>query len=127
MTRKEFINKTWGLIMLPYVLFLILMVRKHTSVSKSKPLRITNDVLDGISFHGEAICVRSGDELSVYSSKCTHLGCQINKSENGMLVCPCHGSAFDQKGKVVNGPASQALKKLNFSIDQDSKEIIVQL
>ena len=127
MTRKDFIGKLWGLILFPYVLFLFLMVRKHTSVTKPKAIRIANDASEGISFHGDVICIRSGEELSIYSSKCTHLGCQIDKSENGMLVCPCHGSSFDQKGKVKKGPAANALKALNFSIDQQSNEIIIQL
>jgi Rieske Fe-S protein len=26
--------------------------------------------------------------------------------------CPCHGSRFDPKGRVINGPASQGLAEI---------------
>lgn len=84
-------------------------------------------MLDGISFHGEVICIKSGEELSVYSSKCTHLGCRINKSENGKLICPCHGSTFDKQGKSLKGPAVKKLTKLNYWVENESNEIIIQL
>lgn len=35
---------------------------------------------------------------------CTHKNCELMSSGN-FLVCPCHGSEFDQNGKVLAGPA----------------------
>ena len=48
--------------------------------------------------------------LHFVSAKCTHLGCTIgwNKVEQ-TWDCPCHGSRFTYKGKVVNGPANNDL------------------
>lgn len=37
---------------------------------------------------------------------CTHLGCVVpwNSAEN-KFMCPCHGSQYNNQGKVVRGPA----------------------
>jgi cytochrome b6-f complex iron-sulfur subunit len=41
---------------------------------------------------------------------CTHLGCVVpwNKAEN-KYMCPCHGSQYNNEGKVVRGPAPLSL------------------
>lgn len=48
--------------------------------------------------------------LHTCSATCPHLGCivQWNQSEK-TWDCPCHGSRFDQYGKVMNGPANRDL------------------
>ena len=52
-------------------------------------------------------------ELHRYSAICPHLGCIVgwNKAES-TWDCPCHGSRFDARGRVLNGPAAQDLSKL---------------
>jgi cytochrome b6-f complex iron-sulfur subunit len=41
---------------------------------------------------------------------CTHLGCVVpwNTAEN-KFMCPCHGSQYDETGKMVRGPAPKSL------------------
>lgn len=46
--------------------------------------------------------------IKVVSAVCTHLGCVIEKTEDG-FQCPCHGSCFNEKGKVLSGAASKDL------------------
>ena len=54
-------------------------------------------------------CLEDGGILAV-SSKCTHLGCSIQfNSKHNRFECPCHASAFDQRGKVLSPPAIRAL------------------
>ncbi|HEX5337058.1 MAG TPA: ubiquinol-cytochrome c reductase iron-sulfur subunit [Gallionella sp.] len=47
-------------------------------------------------------------EWLVVVGVCTHLGCVPNRNENGWL-CPCHGSVYDNSGRVVKGPAPRNL------------------
>ena len=48
--------------------------------------------------------------LHVFSATCPHLGGVVrwNSSEK-TFDCPCHGSRFDAKGEVLNGPALTGL------------------
>lgn len=39
---------------------------------------------------------------------CTHLGCVPDRRQDGWF-CPCHGSVFDNSGRVVKGPAPRNL------------------
>ena len=44
------------------------------------------------------------------SLRCTHLGCSVSWEENKKrFICPCHSSAFDIRGEVLNPPAARAL------------------
>ena len=44
------------------------------------------------------------------SLRCTHLGCSISWEESKKrFICPCHSSAFDIGGEVLNPPAARAL------------------
>jgi glycine/D-amino acid oxidase-like deaminating enzyme/nitrite reductase/ring-hydroxylating ferredoxin subunit len=57
---------------------------------------------------------RTGN-LHTYSAVCTHLGCTVawNSFEKS-FDCPCHGSRFSNRGKVINGPANADLEPKNF-------------
>ena len=52
-----------------------------------------------------------------FSGKCPHLGCgyKWRRTKNypeGVFLCPCHLSLYDESGKVVDGPAPRALDVL---------------
>ncbi len=45
------------------------------------------------------------------SANCTHQGTQlVYKAQEGQFYCPLHLSRFDATGKVLTGPATQALQ-----------------
>ncbi|NJL22060.1 MAG: cytochrome b6-f complex iron-sulfur subunit [Leptolyngbyaceae cyanobacterium SM1_3_5] len=53
---------------------------------------------------------------------CTHLGCVVpwNAAEN-KFMCPCHGSQYNNEGKVVRGPAPLSLALVHANTNEDGK------
>jgi cytochrome b6-f complex iron-sulfur subunit len=52
------------------------------------------------------------------SRTCTHLGCTVPWVEKEMrFACPCHGSAFDITGNVIDSPAPRALDIFPITIE----------
>ena len=50
------------------------------------------------------------EQVRVLSLRCPHLGCTVRwDNEEQVLRCPCHGSRFDDRGAVLEGPAKEAL------------------
>jgi cytochrome b6-f complex iron-sulfur subunit len=50
-----------------------------------------------------------GGFLALYR-KCTHLGCSVPWDQPArQFLCPCHASAFDATGEVLNPPAPRPL------------------
>jgi cytochrome b6-f complex iron-sulfur subunit len=60
---------------------------------------------------GEFYVVRLDDGgLLALSCKCTHLGCTVPWVEKEKkFLCPCHASAYDITGSVINSPATRSL------------------
>ena len=52
---------------------------------------------------------------------CTHLGCVVpwNASAD-RFICPCHGSQYNNEGKVVRGPAPLSLALAHTSVENDA-------
>lgn len=40
---------------------------------------------------------------------CTHLGCVPSRKKDGWF-CPCHGSVYDNSGRILKGPAPRNLE-----------------
>jgi cytochrome b6-f complex iron-sulfur subunit len=72
-----------------------------------------------------AVIINQDGVFEAYSLTCTHLGCTIEKDkESNSFTCPCHGSAFDKSGKVINGPAQDPLKALHVEITGENRMIV---
>lgn len=87
--------------------------------AEQKELIVYNDGLQA------SIFIKETEEKSfqAFLMLCTHKVCEL-KATNVSLVCPCHGSEFSKKGKVLEGPAELDLKEYKTEIE--GEELIIQ-
>ena len=70
-----------------------------------------------MNFQGDPtyLVVEKDKTLATYgiNAVCTHLGCVVpwNQAEN-KFICPCHGSQYNEQGRVVRGPAPLVSERL---------------
>ena len=63
-----------------------------------------------VEYNGEKVGVYKNDEGEsfIVSTKCAHLGCHLKWNADELTWdCPCHGSRFDYKGRLIEGPATK--------------------
>jgi len=70
----------------------------------------------------DSIRVKNPDWLVVIGI-CTHLGCVPLRKKEGWF-CPCHGSAYDNSGRVLSGPAPRNLDVPDYNFIGPNKIII---
>jgi Rieske Fe-S protein len=72
------------------------------------------------------ICIyrMNDDEYTALWMRCTHQGAELQASGD-VLQCSAHGSEFNSKGQVRNGPANTALR--TFPVTVTNNEIFVDL
>jgi len=69
---------------------------------------------DIVSLRDEKVAGFRRDDggLLAVSTRCTHLGCQVNwNTAERSWDCPCHGSRFTPEGDVLQGPAVHRLER----------------
>jgi glycine/D-amino acid oxidase-like deaminating enzyme/nitrite reductase/ring-hydroxylating ferredoxin subunit len=92
--------------------------------SRGVEARVLEDVGEGdgkiVKLDGRKIAAaRSDGEVHLLSPVCPHLGCDVHwNGAEGSWDCPCHGSRFSPDGRVLNGPASRELRR----IDEEEEE-----
>jgi Rieske Fe-S protein len=56
-------------------------------------------------------------EFKAFSSICTHMSCPVSQIQNGLIMCPCHGSEYKiSDGSVVAGPAPRPLPPVKIKV-----------
>jgi Rieske Fe-S protein len=88
--------------------------------STASKLASVDDISDGgglVLDDQRVVLVRSGRDVRAFSAICTHQGCTVGGVSDGLITCPCHGSAFDaETGKVVTGPATRPLPPVQVEV-----------
>jgi ubiquinol-cytochrome c reductase iron-sulfur subunit len=54
---------------------------------------------------------------------CTHMGCIPSRNDDGWL-CPCHGSVYDNSGRILHGPAPKNLLVPPYKFVSNDKIVI---
>jgi cytochrome b6-f complex iron-sulfur subunit len=126
-SRRSFLRRIWKLLGLLALVEAVWLVASYLRPRRERP---GADGADGAG--GTVTAGRIGDFLPgsvtafpqgrfylarladggflALSRTCTHLGCTVPwVAEEEKFVCPCHASAFDIRGEVVNPPAPRAL------------------
>jgi cytochrome b6-f complex iron-sulfur subunit len=72
-----------------------------------------------------AVLIRTPEGFSALSLVCTHLGCTV-ESKSNYFACPCHGSRYDENGKVTRGPAVQPLQPLKVELTTAGNVVVIK-
>lgn len=79
-------------------------------------------LVQGLKGDPTYLIVTSKEAIADYglNAVCTHLGCVVpwNTSAN-KFICPCHGSQYNDEGKVVRGPAPLSLALAHVVVEDD--------
>ena len=82
---------------------------------------------EGLKGDPTYIVVEDDNTIATYgiNAICTHLGCVVpwNAGQN-KFICPCHGSQYDNTGKVVRGPAPLSLALAHADVSKDDKLVL---
>lgn len=64
------------------------------------------------------------EDFTVYSSKCTHLGCPVRWIPGAELfMCPCHGGVYFKDGDVAAGPPPQPLQQFPVRVQNGQVQV----
>lgn len=122
--RRSFIG---ALISLPLFLAAIWRFITPRKVSRPVLLRLSADDIPArgaLVFRQERIALmRDGKDAVAISLICTHLGCTVSVTPDGM-VCPCHGSRFDSLGNLLTGPAERSLDRHTVTLEGNILTVI---
>lgn len=61
--------------------------------------------------------VKKGEQLTVFSAVCPHLGCTINENATG-FGCVCHNSSWNGEGEKLGGPAPRGMDVLEHQVER---------
>ncbi|WP_042349762.1 FAD-dependent oxidoreductase [Bacillus massiliigorillae] len=77
---------------------------------------IANSEGAAVMINGERAGCYKDEEGQIYlvDTTCTHIGCEVKwNSGDRSWDCPCHGSRFSYKGEVMEGPATEPLRRID--------------
>ena len=133
-TRRSFLNSLWiilgGVALAEFiaVAFAFLRPRKSKTREGNADSIVTAGAVERFRPNSVTAFVRGKFYLArledggflALSRTCPHLGCTVPWVEKEMkFACPCHGSAFDITGNVIEAPAPRALDIYPITIENN--------
>lgn len=97
-------------------------------------LDLTKDGTQPLTREGGFLLISQADTMAInvdgttiraFTSICTHQQCTINRFDDGVFTCPCHGSQYNMSGEVVQGPAPRPLEE--FSVSRSGSIVAITL
>lgn len=79
------------------------------------------------SSRADLVIINVAGSYKAFSSICTHDRCTVSGYTGTRLVCPCHGSQFNQNGQVVVGPAPSALREFAVTHATDTQTLTISV
>ena len=131
--RSSFIRKLWIGLGIVAALELIYVLFKFLGSGKKREEPIISDYYEAgpvdnfkvgtitdFSSRKFFLVRISENEFHALSSRCTHLGCSLQCDEkSNKILCPCHSSTFDIRGRVLRSPATRALDRHKVKIENE--------
>jgi len=138
-SRRGFINRVWvglGVLAAAQIggITFFYFGKKNNKESKKEEIFVPVGKVDEFKpgsvtpfRNGRFYLVRYPDGgFLAMSLTCTHLGCSINyESTKNEFVCPCHSSAFNIYGDVINPPATRTLDMLPIQIVNGNLKVAI--
>lgn len=133
-TRRSFINRLWlglGIVAAAEAVALVATYfkpRKSRAAPAEQGEVLVAGAVDSFEPGSVTAFVRGRFYLArldnggflALSRSCTHLGCTVPwLSEENRFVCPCHSSAFDINGDVLEPPAPRAMDLFEVTIENN--------
>lgn len=69
--------------------------------------------------------INVGGTYRAFTNICTHEGCTVSGYSGGRMICPCHGSEYNQNGQVVSGPAPSALREYAVTMNTTAQTLTI--
>lgn len=128
-SRRRFLYGLGYISILPLVLLTGSLLRFKRENSPKREMDLIQPNPGAAEIQEGILLVRdkSGSPTQAFSAQCTHLGCRIAEIQQGVLVCPCHGSRFDLQGKPISGPAAKSLRKLEIIDIMEDGRITIRI
>ena len=125
-SRRNFLKAAGALVGLTAIGAWSELAKTQMALLKKRIVRFPFNKNKTVSFQDEFIVLNQDGKVKALSAHCTHLGCLINKEQNGKLICPCHGSEYDLNGNPVKGPAYKPLEKYKATLSDDGQQITIE-
>ena len=95
-------------------------------INKKNMVRYRSFIIAGHESLQYPVCIYrlSETEYTALWMRCSHQGAELQASGD-QLQCPAHGSSFNNKGQVTNGPAAAHLR--SFPVTLNNNELFIDM